>query len=312
MKHLLLAMLFPILMSCTYFEKPMTAPQPEAPADSEIDASVTAMWNKYRAAHSEEASSKLPGSWFFHNNEEDANRLGKLVASGKKQAGSGLYAWYKEAGAPLPETGTKHIITDFDEKALAIIVITDVDTIPFNQITAAYASLDMGTNEKPLEKWKEAHWEFFTTALAESDQKPTEDMLVVCEYFKTVWPKTTTSIQENTVALTLEQATFALTNVPNEVVVKMHNTTAAPIVTGLRFSLECYTGSEWKSLVPEMAFNDIGYTIDQNRSHQFTIDLIKDRVTYKKGTYRISKYYLDENYSETRKQYTVYAQFEIE
>ena len=158
------------------------------PEDS-IDASVYEMWNDYTQANSQFKNEKLPESWFFHNNEKDANRLGKLVLDGKKQAASGLYLWYKEANADLPKTGIKHIITDFSGKALAIIEIKNVDTIPFKKISKTYAEMDMGTTIKPLEKWKKAHWDFFATSLEESGQNPNEDMLVVCEWFETIWPK---------------------------------------------------------------------------------------------------------------------------
>ena len=106
----------------------------------------------------------------------DANRLAELTLNGKKKASSGLYSWYKEAGADLPKTGTQHIITDFYGKAKAIIEIRKVDTIPFNQISKEYAEMDMGISEDPLKKWRKAHWDFFSQAMAESDQKPTEDI----------------------------------------------------------------------------------------------------------------------------------------
>ncbi|MDB2606672.1 ASCH domain-containing protein, partial [Zobellia sp.] len=115
--------------------------------------------------------------------------LAELVANGKKQAGSGLYTWYQDANADLPKTGMKHIITDFDGKAQAIIEIIKVDTIPFNEISETYAAMDMGTEIEPLKKWKKAHWEFFTSTMKERKKEPTENMLVVCEYFETIWPK---------------------------------------------------------------------------------------------------------------------------
>jgi uncharacterized protein YhfF len=70
----------------------------------------------------------------------------------KKQAGSNLYYFYKEANADLPKIGTKSIVTDFDGKARAIIEIKKVDTISFNQISKAYAPLDMGMHIEPLKK----------------------------------------------------------------------------------------------------------------------------------------------------------------
>lgn len=180
MKHLILITLL-ILTSC----------KGETKANQEvaIDPTVQEMWESFTQSHVEFKEEEQPESWFFHNNEKDANRLAELVLRGKKQAGSGLYAWYEEAGAPLQVIGTKHIITDFDGTARAIIQIKKVDTIPFNEISEAYATLDMGTTDEPLKKWKKAHWDFFTSTMKESEQEPTKDMLVVCEYFETIWPK---------------------------------------------------------------------------------------------------------------------------
>lgn len=157
--------------------------------EEKIDKSVYAMWADFTKANPEFKTEDMPESWFFHNNKEDANRLAELIINGKKKAGSGLYQWYKDAKAELPKTNVKHIITDFDGKAKAIIKVIKVDTIPFNKISEEYAKIDMGTDIKPLEKWKKAHWTFFKTSLEESNKKPTEDMLVVCETYKIIWTK---------------------------------------------------------------------------------------------------------------------------
>lgn len=161
----------------------------EVKTENGVDQTVFEMWGNYTKANPEFKGDEMPEAWFFHNNKTDANRLGKLVVNGKKQAGSSLYAWYKAVNADLPEVGTKNIITNFDGKAIAIIETTKVDTVPFNQISAEYAALDMGTDSEPLEKWKKAHSNFFTSTLKESGAKFTEDMLVVCERFKTIWKK---------------------------------------------------------------------------------------------------------------------------
>lgn len=174
-------LLFIILVSCKSETKT------EIRNENTTDKSVYEIWNNFVEAYPEFKKEDLPESWYFHNNKEDANRLGQLVVTGKKKAGSSLYAWYEDANADLPKIGTRHIITDFDGKALAIIATKNVDTIPFNQISEAYAEMDMGTNFEPLKKWKKAHWDFFASALAQSGEKPTEDMLIVCERFETIW-----------------------------------------------------------------------------------------------------------------------------
>lgn len=160
----------------------------ETTADDKSSNSVVDMWKAYVKANPKSEDKSLPDSWFFHDNKADANRLGQLVLKGKKKASSGLYALYNDANAELPKVGSKKIITDFEGKALAIIEIRKVDTIPFNKISKDYAALDMGTSENSLETWKKAHWDFFESVLQEKDKTPTKDMLVVCQWFETIWP----------------------------------------------------------------------------------------------------------------------------
>jgi len=158
-------------------------------AESGIDKSVYDMWNRFIASNPKFKNEPMPESWYFHTNREDANRLAELTLNGKKKASSGLYFWYEEAKADLPKVGTKHIITDFDGAAKAIIEIQGVDTVPFHNISEKYAELDMGTKIEPLKKWRQAHWEFFSSTMEESGFPPTENMLVVCERFTTIWPE---------------------------------------------------------------------------------------------------------------------------
>lgn len=178
MKHLTL-LLFLIFISC----------KSETKTENGIDPSVFKLWESYTASNSEFKTDELPDASYFHNNKEDADRLAKLILEGKKQAGSNLYFFYEQANADLPKIGTKNIVTTFDGKAIAIIVTTQVDTISFNKISKEYAALDMGTTIEPLEKWKKAHWAFFAPAIEEHGGKPTEEMLIVCERFETIWPK---------------------------------------------------------------------------------------------------------------------------
>lgn len=154
-----------------------------------IDRSVYEMWSAYTEANPEYKNDSLPDSWYFHDNKEDANRLGELVVNGQKKAASSLYQWYKDANANLPKIGTKQIITDFDGKALGIIATKNVDTIPFHMVSKEYAALDMGTKTEALKQWKKAHWDFFAGAMEESGDKPSEDMLIVCEWFELIWPE---------------------------------------------------------------------------------------------------------------------------
>jgi uncharacterized protein YhfF len=192
MKHLTI-LLFLIFISCKNDPKTKTDTETETQAETEmdneneVDKSVYEMWNKYVKANPEFKDDEIPEFEFFHNNKEDAKRLAELTINGKKKASSGLLSLYEQYDVELPKVGTKQIITDFDGKAKAIIENVSVDTIPFNKISKEYAEMDMGTDIEPLEKWKKAHWGFFESFLAESGEKPSEEMLIVCVQFKTIW-----------------------------------------------------------------------------------------------------------------------------
>ena len=147
------------------------------------------MWAAYIQAHPEYKGKPIPDADFLHNNETDANRLVQLVLEGKKSASSSLYSGYIKYKVDLPKVGKKQIVTDFEGNALVIIETIQVTTAPFNQISADYAAQDMGTDKKALQQWKKAHWNFFESFLREMGEEPTEEMLIVCERFKTVWPE---------------------------------------------------------------------------------------------------------------------------
>jgi len=192
MKYLTLILLL-IFISCKNESKTKAEKETETPIETEtenkIDESVSEMWNSYIESNPKSKDDETPESDFFHNNREDANRLAELTLIGKKKATSSLFSLYEQYGIDLPKVGTKQIVTDYEGKAKAIIENISVDTIPFNKISTAYAELDMGTDVDPLEKWKKAHWDFFESFLKESGEKPTDEMLMVCVRFETIWPE---------------------------------------------------------------------------------------------------------------------------
>ncbi|WP_425236335.1 ASCH domain-containing protein [Ulvibacterium sp.] len=187
--------LFLIFISCKNEQKIQNEKETDietqtmAETENGIDKSVYEMWNNYVESNPGFKDQEIPESDFFHNNRKDANRLAELTLKGKKKASSGLLSLYKQYNVDLPKVGAKQIFTDFDGRAQGIIENTRVDTIPFNKISKEYAEMDMGTDIQPLEKWRKAHWDFFESFLKESGEKPTEEMLVVCVRFKTIWPK---------------------------------------------------------------------------------------------------------------------------
>ncbi|WP_396596243.1 ASCH domain-containing protein [Dokdonia sp. R86516] len=167
----------------------VTASLQEEQTQEHIDSSVSAMWRDFKQAHSEYANEPQPNADFFHDNKEDANRLAGLTVLGKKQASSSLYFLYKKYGVDLPQAEDLQIITNFEGKAQAIIKTKTVDTVAYNDISKAYAILDMGTAFNALGQWEKAHQAFFESYTKESGVKTIDSMLIVCETFETIWTK---------------------------------------------------------------------------------------------------------------------------
>ena len=125
-------------------------------------------------------------SFYFCDNEKDANECAELVLQGNKRATASSMWWYELSNEELPKPGDQSIVTDWQGKALCVIEIVKVEITPFNQITSEFAETE-GEGDKSLAYWKKVHWDFYHRELADSKYSPTEDMQIVCEYFKVIF-----------------------------------------------------------------------------------------------------------------------------
>ncbi|MBY6762994.1 ASCH domain-containing protein, partial [Clostridium botulinum] len=98
------------------------------------------------------------------------------------------YPCYISENAPLPPDGGYNLILNTKGEAICIIETTKVYTIPFNQVKEEHAYKE-GEFDRTLISWRKCHSKFFSMELKEIGQEFTEDMLVVCEEFKVVYPK---------------------------------------------------------------------------------------------------------------------------
>lgn len=124
--------------------------------------------------------------WFFCNNEPCANELGQLCLKGIKTATASLQ-WSYQADEPLPVEGQYSLITDWDGNPLCVIQTTRVYIVPFKDVDAEQAYLE-GEGDRSLSFWRDVHWRFFSDEAARLGLEPSEDMPVVCERFKVVFP----------------------------------------------------------------------------------------------------------------------------
>jgi uncharacterized protein YhfF len=130
----------------------------------------------------------MPSVWGFGNTPEMADELGRLVQSGVKTATCSLLWEYETDGEPLPQVGELSIILDGDEKPLCIIETVQVEVKPMNDVDEQFA-FDEGEGDRSLAYWRQAHWQFFSKICAQKKRTPAENMPLVCERFRVVYPR---------------------------------------------------------------------------------------------------------------------------
>jgi uncharacterized protein YhfF len=146
-------------------------------------------WQKYLASLPEDKRTELrkPEAWGFGRGAEMADELGGLVASGIKQATASLLWEYEAEGSVLPKPGDLSIILDGNDEPLCLIETIEVLVKPFNQVDECFA-YDEGEGDRTLKYWRDAHWRFFNITCQEIGRAPSEEMPVVCERFRVVFP----------------------------------------------------------------------------------------------------------------------------
>ena len=147
---------------------------------------VIEFWQAFLKAFPECTNRELPPFYYFCDNKKDANECLDLVLQDIKQATATSLWWYEKHNEALPKVGDKHIITDWDGNPKAVIEITKVEQVPFNQITPEFAAIE-GEGDKSLAYWKRVHQAYFTREMKPYGEHFSEDMVIVCEYFKTVY-----------------------------------------------------------------------------------------------------------------------------
>lgn len=152
------------------------------------EKSVELLWEFFLKENPENKLKKIPISFYFCDNEKDANECAELVVNGIKQATATSLWWYEKNNEDLPTKGAQYIITDWDGNAKAIIETTKVTPIPYNDITSEFARIE-GEGDKSLGYWKKVHRAYYTREMEPYGELFTEDMIIICEYFKTIYKK---------------------------------------------------------------------------------------------------------------------------
>ena len=126
-----------------------------------------------------------PPAWSFGAGAEQADELLGLVLAGTKTATAGALWDYQAEEEALPQIGTLSIILDSLGRARALIETTEVQVVPFDEVTEEQARLE-GEGDLSLAHWRQVHQRFFTE-VADHDRGFSTDMPVVWERFRVLY-----------------------------------------------------------------------------------------------------------------------------
>ena len=150
-----------------------------------MDPSVVRMWAVY--LEQAPAVTALPPAWHFCDNEIDADACAALVLTRRKRATAPSVWFFDSRRLPLPAVGDLDIVTNWDGEAQCIIQTTNAQVVRFMDVTAEHAAAE-GEGDGSLEFWRSTHWAYYQRELAGIGHIPAEDMPVVCQQFKPVYP----------------------------------------------------------------------------------------------------------------------------
>lgn len=116
-----------------------------------------------------------------------------------------------------------------------------------------------------------------------------------------------------TIKLSAQPETLKLSAFPDSITVILTNNTIDTITSGLHYVIEKLEDNKWNEVSPkDIVFHDLGWHLKPNDTESFGKKLYKNQIDYKAGRYRIVKYYLKSDYQQTKENYNVYAEFNIE
>ena len=150
--------------------------------------SVKKIWEDYLISIGESIAmtNKSYTSWYFCDNEKDADELAELVKEGVKRGTTSLNYWYELENEELPMAGNHSVITNWSGVAWCITRTKKVTVLPFKDVTEELAKIE-GEGDKSLMYWQKVHIDFFTRELKEQAIKFSQNMLVVFEEFEVVY-----------------------------------------------------------------------------------------------------------------------------
>jgi len=147
---------------------------------------IELFWKNFITDNTRYVNEKTPESFYFCDNEKDANDCAKLVVKNIKQATAPSLWSFEINNEKLPKKGDLNIITNWNKVPQAIILTTKIELIKFSEITAKFAQRE-GEGDKSLAYWKKVHKAYYKREMQGHKEEFSKDMIIVCQYFDTIY-----------------------------------------------------------------------------------------------------------------------------
>lgn len=145
------------------------------------------MWSAYTRSVGGVDEARFYEAFQFGDSAALADELGQLVLSGTKRATTGSVWSFEASGKRLPRPGDLSVVLDGQGTPLCIIETTQVDVMPFDEVSAEFAAVE-GEGDGSLAFWRQAHVGYFTRECERAGRTFGGGMPVTCERFRVVWP----------------------------------------------------------------------------------------------------------------------------
>ncbi len=149
---------------------------------------AAAMWRAYAAGRPAAGPPEdEPPVERFGDGRALADELIALVLAGTKRATAGLVADFALEGEPLPRIGGHWVACDGEGRPRAVLRSTELRIGRLDSVDDAFAR-DEGEGDRTREGWLAGHLRYFTRTLAARGEAWDDDLEVVFERFRVVWP----------------------------------------------------------------------------------------------------------------------------
>jgi uncharacterized protein YhfF len=150
-------------------------------------AAIEAFWQTAKRANPAEVRGERYRTRAIGNTPETMRLIIGNVLRGDKRGTFSLPWLHAKGIGEAPTVGDYVVLLDFAGKPGALVMTTAVEALTYKDITGVHTAID-GPSVRPLDKWQAVHKPHWTKQLADAGLAFDDDMPVLVEHFKLVYP----------------------------------------------------------------------------------------------------------------------------